>query len=379
MAAGCTGANAMKGLLNSLRQAAKPAAGRVGIDLGSNELRLVQLEPGPTHPTVAALATQDVADDCCDDFAAFCAKLPDALRRLKTAAGTKATAADIVFPSRRQHWLTLRLPKLDAMDLGEAVRFEVAGKLPFDPAEAMLRHEVAGEVHTKDGPRLEVLVSAARKRDVSALVAGVEKAGLEPRSFRPAPAALRDALSTFYTRTDDPNHVWLALDLGRRDARAYVIGPTGLRFARNIDFDFEAARAAMPSAEKPEPEPKPPEEESFALLGAAMRRSTDQPQQQPSHPLSGHAGQLAAEIVRCRRYHDTTFASSPIDRLIFMGGGSKAEAFCRDIAKQVGVLAQVADFSVRLELPELQSGPQLNLALGAAAAMLPGREIRQAA
>ena len=80
--------------------AAKPAAGRVGIDLGSNELRLVQLEPGPTHPTVAALATQDVADDCRDDFAAFCAKLPDALRRLKTAAGTKATAADIVFPHR---------------------------------------------------------------------------------------------------------------------------------------------------------------------------------------------------------------------------------------------------------------------------------------
>ncbi len=377
MGAGCAGIHVMKGLLNSLRLAAKPDAGRVGIDLGSNALRLVQVAPGPT---VAAVASVDVPDALRDDFVAFATSLPDLLRRLRTAAGTKATSADIVFPSRRQHWLTLRMPKVDAMELSDAVRFEVAGKLPFDPAEAVLRHEVAGEVHTKDGPRLEVLVSAARRRDVSMLVAAVEKAGFDPRSFRPAPSALRDSLSTYYTRADDASHVWLALDLGRRDARAYVIGPNGLRFARNIDFDFEAARAAMPT-KTPEPTPPEPapEEESFAMLGAAMRRSSDAPQTPATHALSGHAGQLAAEVLRCRRYHDTTFAAAPIDRLIFLGGGAKAEAFCRDIAKQVGVVAQVADFSKRLDLPELQSGPELNLALGAAAATLPASQVRTAA
>jgi len=325
-----------------------------------------------------------VPDDAREDFSAYLPQLPGLLKRARAAAGITAKRCDVAFPSCRQHWVTLRTPKIDPEQLSDAVGFEAADKLPFALGEASFRHEVVGEVHTKDGPRLEVIVGAGRRRDAQGVIDALERSGLEPASLPPAPKLFAAGFDAFFRRDSDANQVWLAVDLGRRQSRAFVIRRGGLAFARGIDFDLERAirlaagdrpvdaflaeRAAAPTDTAPcEPAPEPAGE-SFALLGAAMRRTDDKPADVlPGDPLQEAAETLAGEVVRCRRYYDAAFPNEPITRLAFFGGGGRDQRLCRAIAKRVGVAAQVGDFpAAAAPGHDRVIGPTWSLVLGAA-------------
>jgi Tfp pilus assembly PilM family ATPase len=70
-----------------------------------------------------------------------------------------------------------------------------------------------------------------------------------------------------------------------------------------------------------------------------------------AQPLS----RIVEELELCRRYHETTFPNSPVQRLIFIGGEARQKALCQSIARQLGVAAQIGDPMIRLgktaELP----------------------------
>ncbi len=334
----------------------------MAIDLGSHSIRVASL----TSTGLAGSASVEVPAEASSDFNRYLSHLPSLLKQARSAAGLSSRTAHLVFPSFRQHWLTLRLPKLDPDQIAEALKFEVADKLPFDPAAAMLRHTVAGEVHTKDGPRLEVIVCAARRSDTFGLISAVEKAGFEPKSLRSMPDVVMDGIRSFYRREGDETQTWLGVDIGRTGARAFVTAGDSLYFARGIDFD---ASEVPVQEEAPAPPPPVPEEtESFAMLGAAMRRSTDTTSAPVAAPKVSEAAQsLATELVRCRRYHDAGFADKPVSRLIFFGGGALNESLCREVARQVSVAAQVGDFTAASGATDVAGGPVWSNVLGAAA------------
>jgi Tfp pilus assembly PilM family ATPase len=61
-------------------------------------------------------------------------------------------------------------------------------------------------------------------------------------------------------------------------------------------------------------------------------------------PLS----KLTEELDLCRRYHESTFSTRPIDRLVFVGGEARHRNLCQQIARQMSLAAQVGDPLVRM-------------------------------
>jgi hypothetical protein len=57
---------------------------------------------------------------------------------------------------------------------------------------------------------------------------------------------------------------------------------------------------------------------------------------------------LVGELDLCRRYHEATFPSHPIDRLVFIGGESRHRSLCQSIARELGLAAQLGDPLVRM-------------------------------
>jgi Tfp pilus assembly PilM family ATPase len=57
---------------------------------------------------------------------------------------------------------------------------------------------------------------------------------------------------------------------------------------------------------------------------------------------------LIEELDLCRRYHESTFSSRPIDRLVFVGGEARHRSLCQMIARQMSLAAQVGDPLVRM-------------------------------
>jgi type IV pilus assembly protein PilM len=90
---------------------------------------------------------------------------------------------------------TVDIPPLtDARQIDAAVRHIAADELPMPLESAVLDYETVGIVETAAGPRLRVVVVAARREMVEAILAAVTNAGLKARGVDLAAFAMIRAL-----------------------------------------------------------------------------------------------------------------------------------------------------------------------------------------
>jgi Tfp pilus assembly PilM family ATPase len=116
-------------------------------------------------------------------------------------------------------------------------------------------------------------------------------------------------------------------------------------------------------------------DQAFPLLGAGMKSQhgggtavAHAPAHAPTHTVHGDPvsaelmekarlvdlacrealGKLTEELDLCRRYHESTFSTRPIDRLVFVGGEARHRNLCQQIARQMSLAAQVGDPMVRM-------------------------------
>lgn len=90
---------------------------------------------------------------------------------------------------------TLELPPIpDPKQLAAAVRFQAADQIPMPLDQAVLDHVVLGTRDTPAGPRMRVLVVAARRDMVERLLGAAHAAGLRPEGIDLAAFALVRAL-----------------------------------------------------------------------------------------------------------------------------------------------------------------------------------------
>jgi type IV pilus assembly protein PilM len=78
---------------------------------------------------------------------------------------------------------TVRLPAIeDPKEMDAAVRFRAQELIPMPLDQAVLEHQVVGGVPGEEGqaPQIDVIVVAARREMISALIAPLHRAGLEP-------------------------------------------------------------------------------------------------------------------------------------------------------------------------------------------------------
>src|SRR5918996_6373707 len=78
---------------------------------------------------------------------------------------------------------TVRLPAIeDPKEMEAAVRFRAQELIPMPLDQAVLEHQVVGGVPAEEGqtPQIDVIVIAARREMISALIAPLHRAGLEP-------------------------------------------------------------------------------------------------------------------------------------------------------------------------------------------------------
>jgi len=92
---------------------------------------------------------------------------------------------------------TLRLPAIeDPKEMDAAVRFQAEEQIPMPLDDAVVEHQVAGGVPGEEGstPQLDVVLVAARRDMISATLAPLRKAGLDPVGFDLATFGLVRAL-----------------------------------------------------------------------------------------------------------------------------------------------------------------------------------------
>lgn len=365
-----------------------PKSNPIGVDFGSDCLRLAQVNVANGEHRLIAAASADVPAIVRHDVAArfnfFVETVPDLLNQGKF----RGREAVLALPASTMFIQHLRMPKMDPDAFKKALPWELRGKLPIDPSHAQLRHIIAGDVYEGQEAKSEVIVIAAAKEMVNQFLAAAAKAKLDVIGMNLEPKSIVDCFHQIYRRKTDENQITCYVDIGCAASRATIAADGDILFARTIpvggDHFSRATAAAMgikledakvlriklaaqaaeePKEKEAEPAAKVCIDNSFALLGtqfAAERRHDLAKEAATAAPAASTEAQkvdqacqeplkrLVEELELCRRYYETTFPGKPVTRLIFVGGEARQKSLCLQIARQMSLAAQVGDPMVRV-------------------------------
>ncbi|HET6250793.1 MAG TPA: pilus assembly protein PilM [Tepidisphaeraceae bacterium] len=392
-------------------------ANPIGIDFGTECLRMAQVEKAGGDCRLIAAASLDVPTDIRTDPTArldfFAAKLPE----LCAQGNFRGRRVVLAVPAANMHVQHLRLPRMDEESIKKALPWESSDKLPFDPSDAMLRHLVAGDIYCEQEPRSEVILMAAQRHFIDAMLAAAGRGRVDVVGMNVEPVALIDCFLNIYRRKSDADQTNCFVDIGSRASRAIIARGGQVLFVRNLPIGGEhfngavatelsitaeeaRARRARPSidgetltaghatsrnierrgdgmgaapanadedSQSSAMQCEEPIVSSFSFLAGedswsntrgnvAVARARPSPaaaaasleQQRIERALREPVARLVEELSLCRRYHEATFPDRPIQRLIFVGGEAQQRDLCQQIARALGIGAQIGDPLVRM-------------------------------
>lgn len=211
-----------------------PKANPIGVDFGSDCLRLAQVQWVGREYQLIAAASADVPLELRQDPARRLAWFVETTRALLAQGRFRGRAAVLALPAAWMHIQHLRLPRMEEAALKKALPWEARGKLPIDPAQALMRHLVAGEVYQDQEPRSEVIVMAARREAVEQYLAAAARARLDVVGMNVEPKVVVDCFAQIYRRQTDAEVTSCFVDIGASATRAVIARGQQILFARAI-------------------------------------------------------------------------------------------------------------------------------------------------
>ncbi len=160
---------------------AKKSKGLTGLDLEAGSIAAAMVEANGSQRVTAnailPLGPGVFREGEVSDVGALSAALKELFSRDGLSKSVRVGIAN-----QRVAVRTLRLPVIEREDeLDTAIRFQAQDHIPMPLDQAVLQHRVVGYVQSEDGePRMDVVVVAARRDMISAVLEAVRSAGLRP-------------------------------------------------------------------------------------------------------------------------------------------------------------------------------------------------------
>jgi type IV pilus assembly protein PilM len=245
----------------------------------------------------------------------------------------------------------VKLPPVDAAQVGQVVAFEAQQNVPFPIQEVtwdyqMMPTRVAGS-------EAESVIVAIKKEVVEAEVAAVENAGVKVKRVDVAPFALFNAFRYSEEQTDECS---LVIDLGARSTNLIFVEKSSF-WIRNVPI---AGNQITQSICNELQEPFMGAEtlkkgKGFVSLGGVYADPDDADAARISKLIRSSMTRLHVDINRSIAYYRTTLNGAPPKRVFLSGGSSQLPYLDLFIADKLGL--PVAYFN---PLRNVNLGPNLN-------------------
>jgi type IV pilus assembly protein PilM len=170
----------------------------IGIDIGSQQIKIAELRPGKTGLTVTALALGPtplgiIQNSIITDPAA----MGSALKQLMRESGiTVKRAVGCITGQNAVVIRIIEVPRMTDAELKETMKWEVERHVPFAPSETVLDYQplTPRTPEAANGTNMEVLLAVAQQDAVSNYLDVLFAAGLDPVAVDIEPLAVARAL-----------------------------------------------------------------------------------------------------------------------------------------------------------------------------------------
>ena len=290
----------------------------IGLEIGRQSIRLLQLNMTPARALVVAAAHSALRRPFELADVRETAELIRGLQGRAPFVGGKVHAA---LPASMVQFRTIRLKNVPGAQLETEARREVAGLLPFDLSEALLRVMPAGLVHEGGELCQEVIVAAVRSEDSRLLLQLLDDAGLETASLQIQPLAAYRAVA----RLAAVNQPMMLIDVAEEQTCVTIgIGPK-ISFVRMIDIGTHAIEQCIVRRLGV------PQSEVAAILqrvNSAAEGRRDAVATAVFDATRGLLEELAGHIAMCLRYVAISFRESMPSQAILIGTEARNPNLC---------------------------------------------------
>ncbi len=320
----------------------------VGLDIGASAVRAAEIDLGPGTPVLlrfgqVGLPPGAIVDGEIRDQTA----VTDAIGRLWRNAQFESVSVVVGLAGLRAITREVDLPYVPDAEVDSAVRFQSEEVIPFPPDKTILSAQVLTDYQGADGAKMRrVLVAAAHRELVDAVIAVVERAGLLVEGVDLVSSALVRALVDPKHMSEQPEAV---VSVGAGLTVVVVHQQGRPQFVRTIGTGGNAATAAVAAAL------------DLPLADAeAVKRRLGEPVPQvqaAERAVQEPIGELVSEIRNSVQYFASLPGRAPVARIMMTGGGSRLRGLVEQLQVQARIPVQVVSPLARLDLSQLDLRP----------------------
>ncbi|MGB9698216.1 MAG: type IV pilus assembly protein PilM [Thermodesulfobacteriota bacterium] len=350
----------------------------IGVDLGSQTVKLVAFKIGERGPLLTHLAVKAIPWEEEKDLSFG----KEVLKAIFHEINLKPQKVRLVCSGTGMHIRRLSLPAMPPEELKEAVRWELKNQIPQSIEAMEVRFHILGEKPEEGGsPRLDLIAVACPQSTLERLLTIAAKAEIKPTHLDVAPFALWNLILTCQENASAEDLA--ILDMGAEKTGIYIWQKGVLQFSREIipgGADFtRAIREGLDPGEKPH---------LLFTRAEKIKQIIGIPVQGPFPSIPGESisiakitflmrpvlERLVGEISRSLEYFRAQISGKNIDRLLLCGGGANMKNMAFYLSQELRLPVErfnpwkFLPFDPQNIDPQTleELGPQLALAAGVA-------------
>lgn len=307
----------------------------VGLEIGTNTFRAVQIKPTSTLPIITAYGSIRVPHGAVEEGEIVDIEtVANVLSRLWRQAGFVGKKVILGVANQKVVARLIELPYMEKSELQGAIQYQAQDYIPIPIEEAILDFQIVGEfVNESEERMLEVLLVAAQKDMISSNVAALEGAYLRPEFIDVSSFAIARCLTEPPSVVSEEGEEAVALvniasgttnivitekgvprftrvtGIGGNDFTIAISEMLGIPFDEADELKIEAGLSIFEEKEKEKEEKTKRLSENIPVAQAALEAQADK---------------FVAEVRRSFDYYLTQRAGvTGIQRVILSGGGAK--------------------------------------------------------
>lgn len=218
---------------------AKKLSSVLGIDIGSQRIKICEVRSQGREPVVTAVGVIDTPEGAVDHSGIY---NPDAvgaaLKQLLSQSGATSSAAVVSIAGQQSVLVrTLEVPKMNPAELREHMQWEINRNIPFAESNIVSDFKPLGN-DDPNSPNMDVVMAISPQSAIDTVIQCVKKAGRSVAAIDVEPLSLARSLQTSYDDELQGKTVCL-VDMGAKTSSINIFGGSKLLMPRQIPMGGE--------------------------------------------------------------------------------------------------------------------------------------------
>jgi type IV pilus assembly protein PilM len=300
----------------------------VGLDIGSNSVKLVQLKERKGGFSLSAWGQAPLPPEAIVDGALMnSSAIVDAVRQLVADQRIKTKEVAIGVRGHSVIIKKIQLPRMSQEELDESIQWEAEQYIPFDVKDVNIDTQIL--TPAGDAAQMDVLLVAAKKDMINDYTSVCAEAGLTVTVVDVDAFAVQNAYEANYEPA--PGETVVLINVGAAVSNINIIANGITTFTRDITMGGNAF------TEEIQKQLNISYDEAEALKVGGQGETDAVVPQEVERVIQGVADQTAGEIQRSLDFYAATAADNRIARVFLSGGTARIPALFKVIEARAGV------------------------------------------